>query len=191
MILDSPSQNTRNTTNMKTAEYSLRDGSINFEVEIADGSNLYALSQEHLIALANYGLSSWAWRAGAKKSSDGKVFSVAEVAKDLATIKSKDGEPLPDDIKLAKAQVEKFGKIADAMECPDELTGEAAKKWYLAERACQFVLWADAQAEKHGFEYETNGEDVETFAPRFMRLRRLAIARNVAKAAKAGLSDLD
>ena len=173
---------------MKKEEYSLRDGSINFEVEVADSSNLYALSQEHLIALANYGLSSWAWRAGAKKGSDGKVFSVADVAKDLATIKSKDGEPLPDDIKLAAAQLAKWKKQAEELEIPDDLTGPDAKDWQLEQAAEMGAEWCEAQAQKHGF--EAPDFDPETFAS-FMRLRRLAIARNVAKVAKAGLSDLD
>ena len=173
---------------MKTENYSLRGGSINFEVEVANGSNLYALSQEHLIALANYGLSSWAWRAGAKKSSDGKVFSVAEVAKDLATVKSKDGEPLPADIEVAKAQLAKWKKASEELEIPDDLTGESAKDWQIEQAAEMGDAWCKAQAKKHGF--EAPDFDPETFAS-FMRLRRLAIARNVAKAAKAGLSDLD
>lgn len=173
---------------MKTEEYSLRDNSINFEVEVADSSNLYALSQEHLIALANYGLSSWAWRAGAKKSSDGKVFSVADVAKDLATVKSKDGEPLPDDIKLAKVQADKFAKLAEELEIPDGITGADANQWINQQAAKLVEDWCEAQMQKHGFEM---AKDRGFSLADFMRLRRLAIARNVAKAAKAGLSDLD
>lgn len=175
---------------MKTEEYSLRDGSINFEVEIASEINLKALSIEHLIALANYGLSSWAWRAGAKKSSDGKVFSVAEVAKDLATVKSKDGEPLPDDIKLAKAQLDKWKKQAEELEIPDDLTGESAKSWQVDQMQTYAKDWCYSQEEKHSFEPPAFDIDQDGIA-KFMRSRRLAIARNVAKAAKAGLSDLD
>ena len=175
---------------MKTEPYSLRDNSINFEVEIASASNLALLSSEHLIALANYGLSSWAWRAGAKKTSDGKVFSVADVAKDLATIKSKDGEPLPDDIKLASQLEKRFKSEAETLDIPDDLTGPSAKEW-LTEQELEIAnAWADAQVEKHSFTWD---DMIVRFSdlPRFMRLRRLAIARNLAKAAKAGLSDLD
>ena len=180
---------------MKTEQYSLRDNTINFEVEIASASNLALLSREHLVALANYGLSSWAWRAGAKKTSDGKIFSVAEVAKDLATIKSKDGEPLPDDIKLAMELWAKWSKAAEAGEynIPDELTGADANAWVkdvMRLRVTELAEdWIERQLEKHSFDF--NGEVSETTLPAFMRLRRLAIARNLAKAAKAGLADLE
>ena len=176
---------------MKTKQISLRDNTINFEREIVDEQSIKSLSMEHLVALVAAGAASWDWRAGAKPANDGKVFSLADIGKDLATVKSKDGEPLPADKELATSQIAKFTKLADAEECPDELTGEDAKKWYLDKRNCLFLDWADAQAEKHGFDYETNGESLSEIAPRFMRARRLAIARNVAKAAKAGLSDLD
>jgi hypothetical protein len=175
---------------MKTEQYSLRDNSINFEVEIAKESNLARLPSEHLVALANYGLSSWAWRAGAKKSSDGKVFSVADVAKDLATIKSKDGEPLPDDIKLASQLEKRFKSEAETLNIPDDLTGPAAKEWLAKQEREIANAWIDAQVEKHSFTWD---DQLASFSdlPRFMRLRRLAIARNLAKAAKAGLADLE
>lgn len=175
---------------MKTEPYSLRDNSINFEVEIASEASLRALSTEHLVALANYGLSSWAWRAGAKKTSDGKIFSVAEVAKDLATIKSKDGEPLPDDIKLAAQLEKRFKSEAADLAIPDDLTDQSVTDWR-SEQVLEIAnAWIDAQVEKHSFTWD---DMLVRFSdlPRFMRLRRLAIARNLAKATKAGLTDLD
>lgn len=61
------------------------------------------LTDAQLMALVESGVSNWTYRAGARKENDGKKFFIYDIADDLATVRSRTGEPSEADIKASKA----------------------------------------------------------------------------------------
>lgn len=86
---------------MNTIQYSLRNATINFTVEMPTADKLREMSDEMLIALAAAGIDNVAYRAAAKDDNDGKSFTLEEFAK-LAVGSTRKGEPSKADVARAK-----------------------------------------------------------------------------------------
>ncbi len=164
---------------MKTKFYELANGSFTAPVASTenaaqDAKEIRALSDEHLVALCNAGLSGWSYRGAAKKENDGKTFTLVDVCEQLCKVTVKGGEPSKQDKELATDFMKATKKDVDALEPREGMSKATSQELECRERFCDFIGKAE---KKWGFTYSGPVDWTLDAVSEFRRTFRLAKAR--------------
>ena len=72
-----------------------------FTAEVGTAGDVRALSDTAIDALVRNAMANWSFRRGARKESDGKDYSFAEVVADMLAVGERSSGPTKDDVALA------------------------------------------------------------------------------------------
>lgn len=171
---------------MKT--YELKSGDITFTVEDITSDAVGDISTEQLIAIVKSGVANWAYRAGARKKNNGKVFTLGEIANDILESGTRDGEPSKADVENAIKIIGplKLGSRAKYPVAKDATEEEQAKIHAMRETdtLASLLEKVDKFATLKGYPAPEMLEDesLQDFCARWVRLHRLHVARVIKKA---------
>lgn len=126
-----------------------------FTAEVGTASDVRALSDAAIEALVRNAMANWSFRRGARKDSDGKDYSFADVVADMLAVGERSSGPTKDDIALAdellhSAKGARLPRNVAALLCgcsaedsKDAAVAALAAKWLPAEMV---VTAIDAEA---------------------------------------------
>jgi hypothetical protein len=150
---------------MTTKTYELKNAT--FTAEVGTASDVRALSDAQIAALVRNAMANWSFRRGARKESDGKNYSFAEVVADMLAVGERSSGPSKDDVALA----EKLFFDPNAGALPRNAT-EADKDAVLARAIAKYAAANDDFA----FTADPDSAALDN-AAEFLAARRRHIAR--------------
>ena len=128
-----------------------------FTAEIGTAAQVRALSDAQIDALVRNATANWSFRRGARKDSDGKKYSFADVVADMLAVGERSSGPTKDDIVLADKLF--FDPNAGALPRnateseKDAVLWRAVAKYAAANPDFAFVLDADSAASDNAAEF--------------------------------------